>query len=120
MFYQHERVFQMNASSLRAVFVILAVAAAGLAGMVTGCDGLNDCQEAQAQIQAKIDSCHSASAVDHFVRVPLGCTDEAGTLALCQAAAFRDASCDCTGFGDINTCTPTDAQAFKAASEACK
>jgi hypothetical protein len=108
----------MKTSRLRAAPVILALAAAGCAVVGSGCR--DDCEEAKAQLEKNADRCNPVVAGDRFIRLPLVCSDEAGTILLCQAAAFSDASCDCIGSGDKNKCAPTDAQAFEAALAACE
>ena len=97
---------------------ILALAIAGWAMTGIGCgDGLDDCQEAQAQIYAKFRDCNQFSQGDDGVG-PVQCTDAVGKISLCQARVIQGFPCVCLRY-DMTKCTPAELQIFQALYLAC-
>ncbi|MEO5725835.1 MAG: hypothetical protein ABI134_32520 [Byssovorax sp.] len=86
-----------------------------------GCGG-NDCEAAADTISAKLAGCPKPPTVTttSSTGASAECTDAAGALLKCQAAAFDAASCDCIGGGDITKCTADQAKSFSDAFTACK
>lgn len=108
----------MMASRFRAATVILALAIAGWATTAIGCgDGLDDCQEAQAQIYAKFRDCNRFSQGDDGVDL-VQCTDAVGKISLCQARVIQGFPCVCLR-GDMTKCTPAELQILGALYLAC-
>lgn len=76
----------------------------GLAAFAQGCG--NDCDAAADDIQAKSDECSLPSGDggdDETVEVE--CTEELGTLALCQADCYTAASCEALKGEDVEGAT---------------
>lgn len=108
----------MMANRFRAATVIFALAIAGWAMTAIGCgDGLDDCQEAKAQIVAKYAACNTFLQDDDEV-APVECSDTVGAIDLCHARAVEGLSCACI-LGDMVQCTPAETQIFFALFEAC-
>lgn len=106
------------ANRFRAASAILALAIAGWAMTGIGCgDGLSDCNEAEAQVEAKLEACHQPFVVDDSVDYR-ECSDAAGAILLCQARAVQELSCDCVR-GDMTKCTPAEMKIFGALFIAC-
>ena len=86
-----------------------------------GCGG-NDCEKAADTISAKLAGCPNPPTVTTTSSsgTTAECTDAAGTLLQCQAAAFDGASCDCIGAGDATKCTAEQLKSFSDAFTACK
>lgn len=84
--------------------------------------GKNACEIAVDQIEAKLAGCPTPPQVTTTTSGggQTTCTAAAGTLVLCQAAAFVQASCDCIGGGDVTLCTADQAKVFTDAFTACK
>jgi hypothetical protein len=85
--------------------------------------GRNLCELAQDQVFAKLASCPNPPTVTSGSGSGGGsveCTDAAGTLLTCQAAAFAAATCDCIGGGDVTQCTAADAKSFSDAFSLCQ
>ncbi len=86
-----------------------------------GCGG-NKCENAGTAIADKLQGCPKPPTVmaTSTSGAEVECSDAAGTLLTCQAAAFTAASCDCIGGGDLTKCTPADSKSFSDAFTACK
>lgn len=83
--------------------------------------GKTACEIALDQFEAKLASCPkppTASSTTSGGTQPT-CTAAAGTLLLCQAAAFVQGSCDCIGGGDVTKCTAAQAKTFTDAFMTC-
>ncbi len=102
---------------------IVGVAMMAFGGLfAVGC-GADACTQAGDDIAAKLAGCPKPPAVkttSSTTAAAPACTDAAGTIATCQAAAFTAASCDCIGGGDPTKCMPADAKKFTDAFTACK
>lgn len=87
-----------------------------------GVFGKNACELASDQIVAKLASCPKPPQIGSGSGggTSAECTAAAGSLLLCQAAAFVQASCDCIGGGDVNKCTAEQSKAFSDAFISCK
>lgn len=64
--------------------------------------GKNGCERAADIFIAKIEAC--GGSVEVGDGEPGECTAEAGAQALCTAACYEAASCDCIGVGDATQC----------------
>ena len=84
--------------------------------------GKSPCEIASDQIVAKLLSCPKPPQISTTTTggTQTECTAAAGTLELCQAAAFAKGSCDCIGGGDVTLCTADQAKMFTDAFTACK
>ena len=84
--------------------------------------GKNACQLAVDEITTQLAACPKPPAVTGTSGGggQPECTDAAGTLALCQAAAIGTTTCDCLGAGDSSQCTQAQLQAFSDALSKCK
>ncbi|MEP7124468.1 MAG: hypothetical protein ABJE95_26305 [Byssovorax sp.] len=102
----------------------IAIAGAALmafGGIVAvGCG--NACDDAAQAITDKLAGCpNPPKAVSTTTSgASTTCTDAAGTLLTCQAAAFTAADCNCIGGGDVTKCTAAQAKSFTDAFTACK
>jgi hypothetical protein len=82
----------------------------------------NACDDAATAISDKLASCPTPPKVTTTTTTGASttCTDAAGTLLTCQAAAFTAADCNCIGGGDVTKCTAAQAKSFTDAFTACK
>ena len=82
----------------------------------------NACEDAATAISEKLQSCPTppkATTTTGTTGGSASCTDAAGTLLTCQAAAFKAADCNCIGGGDVTKCTAAQSKSFTDAFTAC-
>jgi hypothetical protein len=83
--------------------------------------GGNACQLAANQVTAQLAACPKPPTVTSTSSggTQAECTDAAGRIALCQAAAIGATSCNCLGAGDSTLCTQDELTAFSNAISLC-
>ena len=85
-----------------------------------GCGG-NACETAATKAADYLAACPKPPAMKAATTsgAAPACTDAAGSLATCQAAAITATSCDCLGGGDATKCTAEQVKTFTDALAKC-